>query len=105
LKGGEVSTETLDPETLGFERANPADLAGGTAEENAEITRSILLRRANGSRRDVVVLNAAAALVAAGRAEDLPAGIRLAQESIDSGAAVYALEKFVEFTQKVGGRG
>jgi anthranilate phosphoribosyltransferase len=76
---------------------------GGTAEENAQITRDILTTQQNGPRRDVVVLNAAAALVAAGRADDLPAGIKLANESLDSGAALAVLERFVEFTQKIGG--
>jgi anthranilate synthase/phosphoribosyltransferase len=104
LKSGQVFTETLDPEVLGFDRADPAELAGGTAEENAQITRNILSRQANGSRRDVVVLNAAAALVAAGKANDLSAGIRLALESINSGAALHVLERFVEFTQKVGAK-
>jgi anthranilate phosphoribosyltransferase len=103
LQDGEVTTETLDPADLGFARAALADLLGGTAEENAQITRDILTTQQNGPRRDVVVLNAAAALVAAGRADDLPAGIKLANESLDSGAALAVLERFVEFTQKIGG--
>jgi len=102
LKDGQVVTETLDPVDLGFARANPADLLGGTAEENAQTTRDILAGRQNGPRRDVVVLNAAAALVAAGRAEDLPAGLKLANESIDAGAALAVLDKFIAFTQQVG---
>lgn len=100
LKDGQVTTETLDPTELGFATADPADLRGGTAEENAEITRAILSGRQNGPRRDVVVLNAAAALVAAGKAEDLREGINLANQSIDSGAALAVLDKFVEFTQQ-----
>lgn len=103
LQDGSVTTETLDPVDLGFARASLADLLGGTAEENAQITRDILTARQNGPRRDVVVLNAAAALVAAGRADDLPAGIKQANESLDSGAALTVLERFVEFTQKIGG--
>ncbi len=101
LKDGQVVTETLDPAGLGFGRANPADLLGGTAEENAEITRGILSGRRNGPRRDVVVLNAAAALVAAGKAVDLADGIGQANESLDSGAALAVLDRFVEFTQQV----
>jgi anthranilate phosphoribosyltransferase len=76
---------------------------GGTADENAQITRDILAGRQNGARRDVVVLNAAAAFVAAGKAADLPAGIKLANQSLDSGAALAVLNNFVEFTQKVSG--
>lgn len=102
LQEGRVTTEMLDPLDLGFARATLADLLGGTAEENAQITRDILAGRQNGPRRDVVVLNAAAALVAAGRADDLPAGIKLANESLDSGAALAVLERFVEFTQRIG---
>lgn len=100
LQQGQVTTETLDPLDLGFARASLADLLGGTAEENASITRTILAGGENGPRRDVVVLNAAAALVAAGKAADLPAGIKLANQSLDSGAALAVLDKFVAFTQR-----
>ncbi|MBN1218092.1 MAG: bifunctional anthranilate synthase component II/anthranilate phosphoribosyltransferase [Anaerolineae bacterium] len=102
LQNGQVTTTILDPIELGFNRANPADLLGGTAEENAEITRGILSGKMNSTRRDVVVLNAAAALVAAGRADDFPEGIKLANESIDSGAALEVLNRFVGFTQQAG---
>lgn len=100
LKEGQVITETLDPADLGFSRANLADLSGGAADENAQITRNILAGQEKGPRRDVVILNAAAALVAANRAKDLPAGIKLADESIDSGAALTVLDRFVAFTQQ-----
>jgi anthranilate synthase/phosphoribosyltransferase len=99
LQNGEVVTEILDPATLGFAPATPADLLGGTAEDNAEITRDILAGRGKGPQRDVVVLNAAAALVAAGKADDLPTGIKLAGESLDSGAALAVLDNFIAFTQ------
>jgi anthranilate phosphoribosyltransferase len=104
LENGQVVTEMLDPLDLGFARANPADLLGGTPEENAEITRNILAGRENSPRRDVVVLNAAAALVACGKATDLPAGIKLANQSLDSSAALTVMEKFVAFTQQFGGQ-
>lgn len=100
LLHGEVVTQTINPAELGFSRSNPADLAGGTAEENAKITRDILAGRQNGPRRDVVVLNAAAALVAAGKAGDLPGGIKLANHSINSGAAMAVLDNFVAFTRR-----
>jgi anthranilate phosphoribosyltransferase len=100
LQQGQVVTETLDPAELGFAPANPADLAGGAAEENAEITRSILAGQETGPRRDVVLLNAAAALVAAGKAADLPAGIEQANHSLASGAALAVLNNFVAFTQQ-----
>jgi anthranilate phosphoribosyltransferase len=100
LQDGRVVTETLDPAELGFAKADPTELLGGTAEENAQITRDVLSGKKDGSRRDVVALNAAAALVAAGKANDLRAGLELANESIDSGAALAVLEKFIKFTQR-----
>ncbi len=101
LKDGKVVTETLNPADLGFAPAKLPDLLGGSPDENAKITRDILSGRGNGPRRDVVVLNAAAALVAAEKADDLPAGIKMANESIDSGAALNTLNKLAAFTQKV----
>jgi anthranilate synthase/phosphoribosyltransferase len=103
LRNGQVITEILDPAELGFARADPAVLLGGTAEENAQITRDVLSGKKDGSRRDVVALNAAAALVAAGKANNLRAGIEMANESIDSGAAMTVLERFIEFTQRFAG--
>ncbi|MCB0195227.1 MAG: bifunctional anthranilate synthase component II/anthranilate phosphoribosyltransferase [Anaerolineae bacterium] len=102
LKNGQVTTETLDPAELGFAQASIDDLLGGTAEENAVITQAILSGQETGPRRDVVLLNAAAALVAADKADSLATGIKLAGESIDSGAAMDVLQRFVEFTQSVG---
>ena len=105
LQHGQVTTETLDPATLGFATANPAELLGGSADENAQITRAILNGRDHSARRDVVLLNAAAALVASGKAANLPVGIKQAAESIDSGAAMDVLQKFVAFTQRVASSG
>ncbi|HMQ55309.1 MAG TPA: anthranilate phosphoribosyltransferase, partial [Anaerolineae bacterium] len=100
LQDGRVTTETLDPEELGFARANQSELLGGTADENAQITRDILAGRRRDARRDVVLLNAAAALVAAGKAIDFPTGLKLAADSVDSGAAHNVLERFIEFTRR-----
>ncbi len=100
LQNGQVYTQTLDPTMLGFAKANPDELLGGTAEENATITREILTGQRKGAPREVVVLNAAAALIASGKATDFPMGLKLAYESLDSGAALAVLEKFVAFTQK-----
>ena len=96
-----MTTETLDPADLGFAKAAPGDLIGGTPEENAKITRDILAGDKNGPRRDVVVLNAAAALVAAEQVDNLTGGIDLANKSIDSGSALATLDNLVEFTQRV----
>ncbi len=100
LQHGQVVTQLIDPIDLGFNRAEPAELLGGTAEENAQITRGILSGQTNSARRDVVVLNAAAALVAAGRANDLAEGINQAAESINSGAALDVMERFIAFTRR-----
>jgi len=101
LKDGRVDTYTLDPQALGLPRAQMAELKGGEAAENAQITRSVLAGE-KGPRRDVVLLNAAASLVAGGVAENLQAGIQLAIQSIDSGAALNKLEAMVAFTNNGG---
>jgi len=77
-------------------------LTGGDAFENARITRGILEGQMRGAKRDTVVLNAAAALVAAGKAPALPEGIALANESIDSGSARQALDNLIEYSQRYG---
>ena len=91
LADGEVNTYTLNPTELGIPTTQPSDLKGGTPEENAEITLDIL-RGEKGPRRDIVLLNAAAAVVAGGKAEDITAGLAVAEESIDSGQALEKLE-------------
>jgi anthranilate phosphoribosyltransferase len=94
-----VETRSFDPADLGFRRARPADLHGGDANENAAITQGILSGTVNGARRDVVVLNASAALVAGGQAQTLSEGVRLAGQSLDSGSAQRVLDHLIEFTQ------
>lgn len=101
LKDDLIRTYDITPEHFFKGKANPKDLAGGNPEENADITRKILAGE-KGPKRDVVVLNASAALVAAGKAKDFNEGISLAQTSIDSGAAAAKLEKLVRYTQENG---
>ena len=91
LRNGAVETYTLDPTTLGIPKAEPEALLGGTPEENAKIIVDIL-KGEGGPKRDIVVLNAGAAIVASGKADSLETGIELASESIDSGAALAKLE-------------
>lgn len=95
---GRVETTSVDPAIYGLPRATLDELRGGTPGENAEITRSILRGEMADHRRDVVLLNAAAALVAGGRAEDIADGIDKAAGAIDSGDAYATLERFVAFT-------
>ena len=91
LADGGVNTYTLDPTEFGIPTAQPSDLKGGTPEENAEMTLSVLSGE-KGPKRDIVLLNAAAAIVAGGKAEDITAGLAAAAESIDSGRALEKLE-------------
>ena len=99
VNSGQVKTWTLRPEDLGLPRCTLADLLGGDVAENVQIIRDILNGQ-KGPKRDVVLMNSAAALVAAGHAKDFPEGIRLAAESIDSGAAMKKLLALAEFTNR-----
>jgi anthranilate synthase/phosphoribosyltransferase len=99
LRDGRVETHNLDPADLGFQRARVEELRGGDASENATITRGILAGKINGARRDVVVLNASAALLVGGRADPLADAIRLAENSLDGGSARRVLDDLIEFTQ------
>src|SRR5215510_9459418 len=91
VREGLVRTAVVRPEDFGVSRASIADLRGGDREENAEIIRRILAGDP-GPKRDIVVVNAAAALVAGGRARDFKEGAQQAAHSIDSGAARQKLE-------------
>lgn len=91
VSGNQVRTYRICPEDLGVRSAPKSCIQGGDARTNALITAAVLLGE-KGARRDVVVLNAAAALVAGGAAADLPAGARLAERAIDTGAAARVLE-------------
>jgi len=101
LRDGRVRTFALEPLELGLPRARLADLKGGDASENAAIILEVL-HGVRGPRRDVVLLNAAAALVAGGSAAQLTDGLALAARSIDSGAARARLEALVAFSRNGG---
>ncbi|MGA8201247.1 MAG: anthranilate phosphoribosyltransferase, partial [Candidatus Sulfotelmatobacter sp.] len=94
---GTVRTYEVDPEDFGLARATLQDISGGDAEENAAIIREVLSGKKS-ARRDVVLLNCAAALVAAGRVDHLRDGIPAAARAIDSGAAAAKLAELVRFT-------
>jgi anthranilate phosphoribosyltransferase len=96
LEDGRVRTYSLDPRDLGLPRATLDDLKGGAARENAALIRDVLDGE-TGPRRDVVLLNAAACLVAGKAANDLPQGLARAAASIDSGAARAKLASLVAF--------
>jgi len=101
LKDGLLRTYDIAPERYLGRRAAPDEVAGGDAAFNAALTRRIL-NGAPGGAREVVLLNAAAALMAAGRAEGFEDGLRLAAQSIDSGAAHAKLDALVRFTNENG---
>jgi anthranilate phosphoribosyltransferase len=101
LKDGLIRTYDIYPETYFGDLASPEEIKGGTPAENAKITLSIF-EGEKGPSRNIVLINAAAAFVAAGYAEDLSGGIDLAQKSIDTGAAKEKLNSLIRFTQKHG---
>ncbi len=96
VRGTSVRTYRVTPEDFGVKRAPLESIAGGDAAENAAMILAVLAGEP-GARRDIVVANAAAALVAAGRAANFRAGAEQAAESIDSGAARKTLEELVAF--------
>ena len=102
VKTGNFSTSVyrISPEDFGLRSAPLESIEGGTVEENAETILEIFAGAA-GPKRDVVVLNAAAGLVAGSRVETLGQGVALAQEIIDRGYALAKLKQLIEFTQKL----
>ena len=97
VRDGTVRTQEVEPEDFGMTRAPLAEISGGDAAANAAIIRDVISGNKS-ARRDVVLLNSAAALVAAGRAETLGDAVPIAAEAIDSGAAREKLEALVSFT-------
>jgi anthranilate phosphoribosyltransferase len=99
---GEVRQREVDPLDLGIPRCDPAELSGGTAEENAQGIRDVFAG-ANGGRRSAILLNAAGAIAAAGHAADLRDGLAVAREALDSGAAGERLERLAAFSRQADG--
>ena len=100
VREGTVRTFTVQPEDFALPRATIKELQGGDREQNAQIIR-LLLEGQQGPRRDIVLMNAAAALVAGARARDLKEGVALAAQAIDSGAARQKLEALVTLSRKL----
>ncbi len=97
FKDGETKSYSIQPEDFGMKRGRLTEIRGGTKEENAKVILEVLNGR-RGVKRDITVLNAAAAFVTAGKAKDFNEGIEMANQSIDSGKALDELKKLVEFT-------
>lgn len=97
LKNGRVHTYTVTPEEFGLRRATLEEIQGGDARQNSRIIIEVMEGKP-GPRRNIVLLNAAAGLVASSNAEDFAEGVRRAAESIDSGKAMEKLQRLIEFT-------
>ncbi len=100
VREGVVRSSTVRPEDFGLPRSSLQDLHGGDREENAAIVRHVLAAEA-GPRRDIVLMNAAAALVVGGKAHDFKEGVALAAESVDSGAAAAKLAGLIALSQRL----
>jgi anthranilate phosphoribosyltransferase len=100
VDGDRIERYVVAPEDVGLSPARPEDLVGGTPERNAEITRGILAGEP-GPARDLALLNAGAAVYAAGRAASLRDGVASAAEAVDSGSAASSLERFVARTEEL----
>jgi anthranilate phosphoribosyltransferase len=100
VKNGNIDVYCITPEQFGIKRANISELRGGDAKQNAQIILDILSGKEKGAKRDVVVLNSAFALVAAGKAKDVNESIKLANESINKGYALDKLELLKKYTNE-----
>lgn len=100
IRNGEIKTYKISPEQFGLKRCDISELQGGDGAANAEITKNILSGKEQGAKRDIVLLNAGAALYIGGRAESIEAGMKLAVSTIDSGKAVDTLNALAAATQE-----
>ncbi|MBP5262653.1 MAG: anthranilate phosphoribosyltransferase [Clostridiales bacterium] len=100
LNNGEYKKYHIKPEEFGLPRGKKEDIVGGTPEENAQVTRDILNGKITDTRRVIVLMNSGAAIYAAGKADSIAEGVKIAAEMIDSGKAAERLEKFIELSNK-----
>jgi anthranilate phosphoribosyltransferase len=100
VDGPDLRSYEVGPDEVGLAAASYGDVAGGTPEANAEVTRRILAGD-RGPRRDLAVLNAGAAIFVAGRADSLEQGVRVAEAAVDSGAAARALDALIALTDEL----
>ena len=105
VSDGSITEYKISPEQFGFSRHDPDGLLGGDAHLNARVLKDVLSGEEECAARDVILLNAGAAVYVSGRAKTLEEGVRLAGESIESGAAMEALESFVRATRRLAGVG
>jgi len=98
-KNGKVKTSFIKPEDFGMKKGKKEDILGGSINENVKIAYAVLKGEEKGPKRDVVLINAAAAIYVGGKAKDLKEGVKLAAKSIDSGAAYKKVEELIQFTK------
>jgi anthranilate phosphoribosyltransferase len=98
VTNGEVRARNVDPLEFGLPRCDPAELRGGSPDENAAAIRAVFAGE-DGGRRSAILLNAAGAIAAGGHADDLREGLEIAREAIDSGAAAVRLDELIAFTR------
>lgn len=100
INNGEITKYNVTPESVGLKRAKKEDIVGGDAKENAAVTLGILKGVITDAKRDIVLLNSGAALYVSGKAESIAEGVKLAQQTIDSGKALEKLNELIEFTNR-----
>jgi len=101
VEGGIVSHGVIDPEAYGFKKASKEAILGGTASDNAQITRNIFSNNATDAQRDIVVINAGFALFADGKARDIQEAFEMARMGLESGKAHKHLTKMVELSKSL----
>ncbi|MHC4190545.1 MAG: anthranilate phosphoribosyltransferase [Planctomycetota bacterium] len=101
LKEGQIASKELNPEDFGIALASIDELKVTDAKTSAKVLRNILSSKETGPRKDIVILNAAAAIIAAGLADDFASAIKLAESSVSDGRAMTSLEKLIEVSNKV----
>nr|WP_288452767.1 bifunctional anthranilate synthase component II/anthranilate phosphoribosyltransferase [uncultured Anaerostipes sp.] len=98
IKDGEITKYKIDPREFGLSLYSKDDIVGGTADENAVITRDVLEGKEQGAKRDIVLLNAGVALYTIGKAATMKEGVELARQAVDSGKALEKLDEFIQYT-------
>jgi len=101
VEAGKINEGEINPESYGFKKMPKEAVLGGDAQHNAQITRDIFAGKEQGAKRDIVLLNAAFAIFADGRARDIQEAVEMAKEAIDSGKAEAHLEKISEVSRKI----
>lgn len=101
IRDGKTTLYEINPEDYGMDIAQKSEIVGGTADENAKITLDILKGKIQGAKRNIVLLNSGCALYITGKADSIAEGVKLAEKSIDSGAAYDKLNQLIEYSNKL----